>query len=341
MIGGLRRVVAWKHPAVGGETTIHILAANDEPRPDAAATLTAAYASAVLDWLLSAGVYIAARWANAEMPPWTLCFWRLALAAAILLPFVRHHLPAMARLVRSRPMALLAVGGIGLTLCQGLIYTGLHYTDATTAGIIMALCPVMTMVLARLLLGEALSGWQAMGAVLSLFGMVAIVARGDLPALMRLQVNAGELLIVGSALSWGLYTVLLRRLKFGIERLPLLVLLLGAGAIVAAPLYGLELFQDERSALDSKGLLALAYVAGPGGAFMYYLYNRSVDTLGASRAGMLLYLQTAFVALLAYLFLGERLHAYHLVGAAIIVAGLLIANLLKPRTGAVLQERKA
>jgi EamA-like transporter family len=54
-----------------------------------------------------------------------------------------------------------------------------------------------------------------------------------------------------------------------------------------------------------------------------------------SRAGMLLYLQAAFVALLAYVFLGESLHAYHLIGAAIIVAGLLVANLLKPRTAAV------
>lgn len=280
-------------------------------------------------------MYIAAKWANAEMPPWALCFWRLALAAAILLPLVHHQFAAMARLIRSRPFELLAVGGIGLTLCQGLIYTGLHYTDATTAGIIMALAPVLTMVLARLLLGEVLSGWQVVGAAVSLVGMVVIVARGDLPALLGLQVNPGELLILGSAFAWGLYTVLLRRLKFDIGRLPLLVLLLGAGAVVALPLYGVEIGSDERSALDSKGLLALAYVAGPGGAFMYYLYNRSVDTLGASRAGMLLYLQTAFVALLAYIFLGERLQAYHLVGAAIIVAGLLIANLLTSRTAVV------
>ena len=285
----------------------------------------------MLCWLFSAGVYIAARWANTEMPPWTLCFWRLTLAGAILLPFVHHHFPAMIKLARSRPVGLLTVGGVGLTVCQGLIFTGLHYTDATTAGIIMALAPVMTMILARLILGEALSIWQGVGAVLSLFGMIAIVARGDLAALAGLQVNPGELLILGGAFSFGLYTILLRRLKFDIERLPLLVLLLGAGAIVAAPLYGLELIGDERSALDGKGLLALAYVAVPGGAFMYYLYNRSVDMLGASRAGMMLYLQAAFVALLAYIFLDERLHAYHLVGAAIIVAGLLVANLLKPK----------
>nr|WP_245428457.1 DMT family transporter [Mesorhizobium ephedrae] len=309
---------------------IHVLAAlhSNETSP-AGTSQRVAYSGAVLGWFLSAGVYIAARWANAEMPPWTLCFWRLTLACALLLPFVRHHFPVMLHLLRSRPIELLVVAGIGLTLCQGLLYTALHFTDATTAGIIMALSPVMTMILARLILGETLSGWQGVGAVLSLLGMIVIVAHGDLAALVRLQVNPGELLIFVSALSWALYTVLLRRLKFDVERLPLLVLLLGAGAIVAAPLYGLELIWDERSALDGKGLLALAYVAGPGGAFMYYLYNRSVDTLGASRAGMLLYLQAAFVALLAFLLLGESLHGYHVAGAAIIVCGLLIANMIR------------
>ena len=265
------------------------------------------------------------------MPPWALCFWRLALACAILLPIVRRHHGAMAELLRSRAVEVLVIGAIGLTLCQGMIYTGLNYTDATTAGIIMALSPIMTMVLARFVLGEPLGIAKAVGALLALAGMVVIVARGDLNTLLKLQFNSGELWIVGSALCWGLYTVLLRRSKFSLELLPLVVLLLGAGALAALPFYLWELVHGERSALHMNGLVALAYVAGPGGALMYYLYNRSVETLGAGRASMLLYLQTVFVAILAYFFLGESLHDYDLAGAAFIVAGLVLATAIKPR----------
>jgi drug/metabolite transporter (DMT)-like permease len=307
----------------------------------AEASLFSAYSLAMLGWLLSAGVYIAARWATVEMPPWALTFWRLVLACLILLPIVRHQLPAMGKLMRVRPVALIVTAGLGFTVCQGLLYTGLHYTDATTAGLIMALTPVITLILAHFLLREALGPWQGVGSVLSLFGMVVIVARGDFAALLKLQVNAGEPLIVCSAIAFAFYTVLLKHFKFGIDRLPLLVLLLGAGAITAAPLYGVELMLDERTTLDSKGLLALAYVAAPGGAFMYYLYNRSVDVLGAGRAGMLMYLQAAFVALLAYVLLGESLHAYHLLGAAVIVAGLVLAVLVKPKGAAATQPRTA
>ena len=314
--------------AIGNGTADVLPAA---PKPVAAPSLGAAYGMAVFGWLLSAGVYIAAKWAAPEMPPWALCFWRLALACAILLPIVHRHHADMIDLLKSRAAEVLMIGAIGLTLCQGMIYTGLNYTDATTAGIIMALSPVMTMVLARIVLGEALGPWQGVGAVLALAGMVVIVTRGDPAALLSLDLNPGELWVVGSALCWALYTVMLRRSKFQLELLPLLVLLLGAGAVAALPFYLFELANGERSALHMDGLLALAYVAGPGGALMYLLYNRSVEALGAGRASMLLYLQSVFVAILAYLLLGESLHGYDMAGAAFIVAGLVLANLIKPK----------
>jgi drug/metabolite transporter (DMT)-like permease len=87
---------------------------------------------------------------------------------------------------------------------------------------------------------------------------------------------------------------------------------------------------DERTVLNAKGLWALAYVAGPGGALMYYLFNLSVQALGASRAGVFLYLQTVFIAVLAYFFLGERLLPYHFVGAFFIMIGVLLVMFLKP-----------
>ncbi|RWL44525.1 MAG: DMT family transporter [Mesorhizobium sp.] len=304
-----------------------------QPEPPAipAGSSLGGYPTAVLCWLLSAGVYIAAKWVAPEMPPWGLCFWRLLLACAILLPIVHRHHGAMLALLKSRPLEIVAVGAIGLTLCQGLIYRGLNDTDATTAGIIMAMSPIMTMVLARLLLGEPLGLWKALGAVAALAGMLVIVAHGNIDALVKLRFNVGELWIVGSAFCWALYTVLLRRSKFGLELLPLVVLLLGAGALAALPFHLWEIFNDERSALNGNGMLALAYLAGPGGALMYYLYNKSVETLGASRASMLLYLQTLFVAILAYLLLGESLHNYDLFGAAFIVLGIVLATVIKPR----------
>jgi drug/metabolite transporter (DMT)-like permease len=214
------------------------------------------------------------------MPPWTLCFWRASLAGLILFPALRVHRSTIAGIVRRRFFALLVIGGLGFSIAQGLMYTGLNYTTAMNAGLIFALMPVITMILARLLSNEPLGLQQAAGAVLAIFGMAIIVVRGDLSAVLRLQLNPGELLIVLSAVSFAFYTVLLRKAKFDLPRLPLLVLLLEAGGIVALPFYIWEIAHDDRTALNMRGLLALAYTVAPGGALMYYLFNRSVDVLG-------------------------------------------------------------
>ena len=303
------------------ETAIGVPAS---PSTHAAAVL------ATLCWLLSAGVYIAAKAVATEMPPWALCFWRVFMAGLILLPITRRHWPAMIGLIRQRWFSLLIIGGLGLSITQGLIYMGLNYTTAINAGLIIALMPVMTMILARFLLNEPVGPWQFIGSIIAFIGMAVIVTRGDLSALLRLDLNVGELFVVGAAIAFALYTVLLRKAKYELPGLPLLVVLLGAGVAAAIPFYAWELIHDDRTALNAKGLLALIYTAGPGGALMYYLFNLSVQALGASRAGVFLYLQTVFVAVLAYFFLGERLVSYHLVGAFFIFVGVLLVMLLKP-----------
>jgi drug/metabolite transporter (DMT)-like permease len=160
--------------------------------------------------------------------------------------------------------------------------------------------------------------------------MAVIIVRGDLEVLLRLDFNLGELWVALAALCFALYTVLLRRAKFALGSLSLLVVLLGGGTLAAQPFYARELLHDERTALNASGLLALAYTAIPGGALMYYFYNRSVEVLGAAKAGVFLYLQPIFIAGLAYVLLDERLGAYHLAGAALILLGVLLVTLIKP-----------
>ena len=283
-----------------------------------------AYGVGVLCWLLSAGVYIAVKRTANEMPPWALCFWRVTIAGIILLPATHSHWKSVAATLRKRWPEILVIGGLGLAITQGLMFIGLNYTSAINAGLILALMPIITMILARFLLGEPMGLWQLAGSVVACGGMATIIVRGDLPALLRFDFNAGDLFIVAGAFCFALYTVLLRRAKLDLARLPLLVVLLAAAAITAFPFYLWEMLHDERTSLNTAGLLALTYVAVPGGALMYYLFNWTIEALGASKAGMFLYLQTIFIAVLAYMFLGERLYLYHVVGAGLIMAGVLL-----------------
>jgi drug/metabolite transporter (DMT)-like permease len=97
------------------------------------------------------------------------------------------------------------------------------------------------------------------------------------------------------------------------------------------PFYLYELVRGELAHLDTRGYLALAYAAIPGGALMYFLYNWSIDALGASKAGAFMYTQMVFIAILAYLILGEQIELYHIAGAGLIILGVVLVTALKAK----------
>jgi len=301
------------------------------PRKVAADSDAVGYAVGLLTWVLAGGVFVAAKGAIDEMPPWTLCFWRLLIASLILLPLVRHHFPAMGAFLRQHWLQALIIGALGLGITQGLMFNAMEYTTAVTAGIIFSTTPIITLVMARFVLHEAMGPWQAIGSLVAFAGIVVIAVRGSLAVLLGLDLSIGDLIVIAAAVTFSCYTVLLKRAKFQLERLPLLVILMGGAVVVALPFFLLELWNGEHANLAWRGYLALAYAAIPGGGLMYLLYNWSVDILGAARAQGLLYSQMVFTAILAWLILGEAIEWYHLVGAALIVAGIVLVTFLKPK----------
>lgn len=292
---------------------------------------TRGYVVGLLCWLLSGGVYVAAKWAVAEMPAWTLTFWRVAIAAVVMLPLIRGHGAAVAKLLRTRWFEVLIIGAIGLSITQGFMFTALETTTAINVGLILSLLPLATMVLARIVLGEVMGPWQVVGVLVAAAGMVVVVVKGQFDALIHFRFSVGELWVVVAAILYAVYTVFLRRARFDLPRLPLLAVLLCAAVIAAFPFYLAELWLGRYATLNLRGVLSLAYVAVPGGALMYLLYNWSIDLLGAAKAGTLMYSQVIFVAVLAWLLLGEIIEPYHLVGAALIFAGVAVVMLLKPK----------
>jgi drug/metabolite transporter (DMT)-like permease len=314
----------------------HLLAADQagSAAKSGAGSPTTGYLVGALCWLLSANVYIAVKWVVEDLPPFTLALCRAFLAALVLLPFVYSYRAEMMKLLKGRWIELLVIGGSGLFLTQGLIFLGLLYTDVINCGLIISLMPIITMVLAFFVLGEPMGAWQAVGTAVSFIGMIVIIVHGELSQLLGLNFNIGELWVLLGAFGFGLYTVLLRRAKFTMDRLPLLVMLLLAGSIVGIPFAVVEILMGEKFTMDMRGALALGYCAIFGGAIMYLLFNWSIEILGAAKAGLLMYLQMLFVPFFAYLLLGEKLQPYHFIGGALILLGIvvIVAKATKPAT---------
>jgi drug/metabolite transporter (DMT)-like permease len=293
---------------------------------------TVGYAAGLLTWILAAGVFIAGRYGADEMPPWSFCFWRIFLAGLLLEPLVRADFGEMAQFVRRRGLEAIVIGGLGLGITQGVMFTALGYTSAVNAGIIFSTGPIITMVLAGVLLREAMGPWQIAGSVVAFAGIVAITVKGNPALLLSLDLGSGDLLAIVSACTLSCYTVLLKRARFELGRLPLLVILIAGGAIASLPFYLYEFATGQHENLNFDGYLALAYTVTLGGALMYLCYNWSIDVLGASRAGVLIYSQMIFTSFLAWLLLGESIEWYHYLGGGLIVVGIVLVTLLKPKS---------
>jgi len=159
-----------------------------------------------------------------------------------------------------------------------------------------------------------------------------ITVKGNPSLLLSLDFGLGDLLAIVSACTLSCYTVLLKRAKFELSRLPLLVVLMAGGAIASVPFFLYELATGQHTTLNVNGYLALAYTIIFGGAVMYLCYNWSIDVLGASRAGVLIYSQMVFTAVLAWLLLGEAIEWYHYLGSSLIIVGIVLVTLLKPKS---------
>lgn len=298
---------------------------------EAKSSETVGYIVGLLGWAIAGTVFVAVKYVQDEMPPWTMAWARALLTALILTPFFVGHFQEIGRFLRRHGLHALAVGAVGLGVTQGTMFTALHQTTAVNAGIVFALAPILTMVMARLFLAEAMSGPQWLGVFIAFLGVVTVTVQGDPERLAGLQIGLGELLALLAALLFAVYTVSLKQARFQLPRVQLLAIMLFGGSIGAAPFALWEYSQGAHDNLARNGYLALVYMAVVGGAILYTLFNWSVEILGAGRAGALVYTNPIFIAIFAWLVLGEQLEWYHYLGASIVAVGVVLILRGRPK----------
>jgi len=276
---------------------------------------------AVFFW---AGNFIFGRAFHAEIPPVALAFWRWFCAALLVTgPALRHlRQDRDALLAAWRPVLLLAALGIGAF--NTLVYSGLQHTQAINALLIQSLMPVLIVLFTWLIFRERIRPLQGAGILVSLWGAVTIIARGEPTVLASLQFNRGDLLVGAAVLCYAGYSVLLRT-RPAVHPLSFITVTFWLGALMILPLYLGESLAGRPLQVQPVALLVIGYVSIFPSILSYLCYNRGVAEIGANRAGLFIHLMPVFGSIMAIVFLGEQLIWHHLVGIALIAAGIVMA----------------
>ena len=304
-----------------------------------------AFALLGLVMVLWAGNSIVGRAVRFDVPPLTLAFVRWFGASLILLPF------AIAPLKRDWPAIcaawkpILALGLLGVGAFNALLYSGLRYTTATNALLLQAAIPALVVLFDRLFFAVRSPQLQTLGVLSSTLGVLAIVFEGDLAKAVNLHFGLGDVLVLASVLVWALYTVLLR-LRPDIASTSFVAATFFIGAAAMAPLALGEWLAGETIRWGPRVWGAFAYVCVLPSILSYFIFNAATRTVGPARAGQAITLMPLFGAFLSAALLGERLHPYHFAGMALILLGIALSVLTRPRqepagaaTGRELEDR--
>ena len=220
------------------------------------------------------------------------------------------------------------MGGIGMggfTMC---LIVAAHFTSAINLGITQSFIPALVMILGLLIFKTSISKVQVFGLGLSILGTLILVSKGSAQALISLKFNSGDLIMLVGCFCYAGYT-------------------LGLSKRINMPPAIMFTFFSFFASLTLSGGIFIEYLNGEliwpsikGGAIILYcivfpsiiaqtFFMRGVELIGANRAGLYVNLVPVFTALIAIIFLSERLFLFHGLSLLLVLSGIFITERFK------------
>jgi drug/metabolite transporter (DMT)-like permease len=162
---------------------------------------------ATLCWATNA---VLGRWLRDDIGPLALTTLRFTAATAFFGILLRSR-PAQERRYGKDKWWILGMGLAGVVGFSPLLYLGLRYSTAVNSSLIQGFSPLITALIAGLIIHEPVTRRQLAGAILGLVGVAGLLSSGSLTFLLRLQFNPGDLILLASAVVWAFYAVFGRR----------------------------------------------------------------------------------------------------------------------------------
>jgi drug/metabolite transporter (DMT)-like permease len=289
-----------------------------------------AYVAVLVTAFSWSGNWVAGRGLNEEMTPLALSFWRWVVAGLVFLPFAAPAFWRERYVIRREFWRLLVFAFIGALAFNTLVYWGLRTTGAINGAIYNSMQPIFVLLIGVLWFGQRYSLRVMAGMLVSLTGVVIIIARGDMSMLMKLSFGIGDLLILVAVLTWATYSVLLKAWPTKLSQMVFFAATIVFGLPMILPFYLADLVISDPVIVSKSVIIGTLYMAIIGSVIAYLCWNFGVRIIGAARASLILHLTPVFTAIQAIFLLDETIHMFHLAGIILIFPGIYIATVQEP-----------
>ncbi|MBN2874997.1 MAG: DMT family transporter [Spirochaetales bacterium] len=264
--------------------------------------------------------FVAQRLGMQSLGPFSYNFARFALGALALLPLIAYR-KTSTDAIRAALIPGIAAGLV-LTIAAALQQSGLQYTTAGKAGFITGLYVVLVPV-AAMFLGRKtpLATW--IGALCALVGLYILSVSG------AVEINRGDVYVFISAFFWTAHILVLDRFASRVDPIALACVQFAVTSLLCGAV---------ATAIEGPSFNDFVVSAMPiayGGVFSigiaYTLQAVAQSKAHPSRASIIMSLESPFAVLAGFLFLSERMGARELFGCALMLTGMIVAQ-LRPRT---------
>lgn len=275
---------------------------------------------AVLFWGAS---FIATKYLLAELTPETIISMRLILAIILLLAVAliqkrdfsinfKSHLYILV-------LAMIAVFHLWIQV------TGLKFTTASNTGWIIGTAPIFIAILGLIFFKEKLNALKIIGIVTATFGLLLLVGKGDLSNIDLIR-NKGDLLVLSSSFTWGIYSIVNKKISLNYSPLMTILYLFIMMAIIIIPLTVSASSINSVKNLSGLGWIAILFLGLLCSGVSYVIWAYALREMESAKVGAYLYFEPFVTVLTAWIFLRENITLLMMLSGLIITLGVFLVN---------------
>ena len=267
------------------------------------------------------GMYVVSKVVLDVIPPFTLLTIRLLLGALVLCAII--FLRSKKEFTREQFRSSFLVGFVGYGISLAFQFVGTKLSTASNGALVTSATPAFVLLFAPLLLNEKPTLRHVVALIASTLGVIAVIHPRT--ADFSSSLFMGNLSLLAAALTWALYSVLVRKVSANVD-------LLSSGAVMlAAGLPSSVLFSIFELRTQVVGEITIGIIGGLlflgiiSTALAMFLWNYAFAQLPAASASLTFFAQPVVGILLGWFFLGEKITPLFLLGGALIGIGILIS----------------
>ena len=266
---------------------------------------------------------VAGRAAVGEVSPLLIVSVRWFFVSIILSILCRNQLIETWSILNKKIKWLIFMGLFGFTGFNSAYYVAAHDTIAINLGLVQGTMPAFIIIIAWIWLKDKINFTQFLGVLITFIAVLIVVCSGNFNALIELELNSGDIVMIFACTLYAIYAVGLRK-KPKISALPLLTFFAYIAFLGSLPGLIYEIYSNHLILPGQKGFIILGIIIIFPSFLAQIFFMKGVEKIGPSRSGLYTNLVPVFSSLLAVFFLGEEFQFFHLLSLIMIFTGIYL-----------------